>query len=514
MANEYLSVAEIILSDAEGALSARQIVDRALSRKLFSDSLSGVTPWQTMKARLSEEIRAHGARSMFVRLAPGRFQLRRNAQPNAVYEAPPFRPPPPKERCLVVSRDTVARYVDFQGIAGGRRAKRVFAALLRPENCKYVERHIAEQDDLHKQVLTYVMVESRGRLLSYQRGRYNRVEEYLRGSLCVGFGGHVNERDLTLLNRVADQGVSDNARRELTEELRLPAEDMRRLSSDETLALVGVINDDSSAVGRRHIAFVFRYETSDAVQWSQPRRGEKSIRQLRWLDFERESIHLERFEYWSQLCLRAFFSKVVREQPSYQIRRRQAFRKLHTLCVLGPIGSGKTEATRALVEDFHYEEVNSGRVLAGLLGLPPVPETPRETFQQAALEFISHRLGPRRLGKALAQAANEKPQRALIDGIRHPTTLEAVRNSISAGSVGVIYVHTPPDVAFRFYQARAGTEAAAFVDFVKVREALVEREVADMIGLADAVLYNWWGRSSYRNAIRSLMRDLGLGAAK
>jgi hypothetical protein len=47
---------------------------------------------------------------------------------------------------------------------------------------------------------------------------------------------------------------------------------------------------------------------------------------------------------------------------------------------------------------------------------------------------------------------------------------------------------------------------------MKVREAPVETEVRKLIQVADAVLYNWNGRTEYRTAIRTLMRELGIQA--
>jgi hypothetical protein len=47
-------------------------------------------------------------------------------------------------------------------------------------------------------------------------------------------------------------------------------------------------------------------------------------------------------------------------------------------------------------------------------------------------------------------------------------------------------------------------------DFLKLREADVEREVYSMIGNSDAVLYNWAGKPMYRDAVRGLMKEVEL----
>lgn len=508
MPSEYLRIAETILARADRPLSSRQIVDLALNDKIFSDRQSGKTPWQTMKARISEEIRQNGSRSMFVRTAPGQFQLRKQVSPSAVYESPPFRPSPPSERVLVVPRRILLNICQFQGIE--RAWKRRAQAILDPAHCFYMDRHEAEQDDEHKQILTYVMVTRGGDVLSYRRGTYNRVEDFLRGSRCIGFGGHVNEGDLTLMNRITDQGVVDNAVRELTEELTFPKEEKELLGTVRAPSIVGILNDDSSVVGRRHLAFVLRYEVTAHERWNAPIRGERSITQLHWMTPSSDGFPLADFEYWSQLCLREYHKPYVRGQPTYRIIRRRPFRDPHVLCVVGPIGSGKTEATQIFVKDFGYSEVNSGRVVASILRLPPVPETPRAEFQAAAQEFIASANGPRRLGEALADAVSQETARVLIDGVRHPETLEALRQCVSPRKIAVLFVYTPPDIAFQFYKHR-DDRSVDFNSFIAIREKPVESRVAELIREADAVLYNWTGMADYQRIVKSLWADLKVG---
>ena len=129
-------------------------------------------------------------------------------------------------------------------------------------------------------------------------------------------------------------GIADNAKRELFEELMLPAKDSKRIVRGEGLRIVGILNDDSSPTGRKHFAVVFHYRASDDSQWDFPERGEKSITQLRWLSLKSLGEQLRGFEYWSQLCLTDFFLSSLKAQPSYQIRRRSPLRPPHLLCVV------------------------------------------------------------------------------------------------------------------------------------------------------------------------------------
>lgn len=504
MKSEFLIVARKLLEAEKRAMTAKELVDIALDRRLFTDKVAGRTPHQTMKAKLSVHIRTRGERSIFVRTRPGRFYLRHllDGQQN-IYVAPPLHPPKTGEKVLVFPSTWLDKHERFQGIK--KVWRETTRKLLSTDVCQYMPRLEAEEDNDQKQVLTYIMVSRRHKLLAFKRGTYSRVEDFLRGCDCVGFGGHVAELDRTLFNS-RDLGLTDNAVRELAEEITLPQKDIVRLRNRQGLRIVGLLNDDSSAVGRRHFAFVLKYEVSNDQSWKRPVRGEKSITRLRWVD--PASVSLWDFEYWSQLCLREYFPKYVRAHPAYLIRRRSPLKPPHVLCVLGALGSGKSETTKVLCKDFGYKEVNSGQVLAKLLRVPPVPQTGRDTFHKLAWEFINTQQGPRLLAEAMWQKVKAlSSPRVLIDGIRQKATLQELRELAKPTRVGLLFVDTPSDVACKFYTKRAETPTSIH-DFLKVREALVEQEVEQLIGISDAVLYNWTGRTSYRMAIRALIHEV------
>jgi hypothetical protein len=75
--------------------------------------------------------------------------------------------------------------------------------------------------------------------------------------------------------------------------------------------------------------------------------------------------------------------------------------------------------------------------------------------------------------------------------------------------IGIVFVHTPPDLAYSFYADRI-EQGASMDEFLSVRSAPVEAEVESMIAIADAVLYNWTGRLQYRETIQALMAELGI----
>lgn len=509
MTSEFLQVAASILQERGEPMSARDIVDFATEHKMFSDRIAGKTPFQTMKAKLSVDIRRKGTLSRFVRTAPGRFFLRAEMRrEQSEYQAPPFQKPAPTENVLALDRELVLEVIKFQGI--NRAYKRALKEIFRPEIATYAPRLQAELRDDLKQVLTYILVTRGEQVLCFQRGNYNRVEDYLRGSTCIGFGGHVAEQDFTLFSQ-GDLGLRDSARRELMEELALPKRDRERLMNGKGLELVGLLNDDSSPVGRRHLAIVFRYEVSDDPYWDRPQKGEKSIAQLHWIS-PGDSNRIWRFEYWSQLCLREYFPRHARSVSAFQLIRPRRIADASIICVIGSLGSGKTEATRVLKEGFGFQEVNSGRVLARLLDMNPVSHQTREIFQRKALKFIRREDGPRLLAKEIARLATKSPnQRVVLDGLRQRKTFDELAALVGRQSLAVIYVHTSPDIAYSLYSDRA-RKAISFDEYARLCDAEVERDVIAFLPLADAVIYNALGYTAYLHTVRSMAMNI-LGQA-
>lgn len=506
MPSEFLQVAERLLDLERRPMTPKQIWEIGKRQGLFSDKIAGKTPYQTLKSKLSCHVRSKKGASVFVRTRAGHFYLRRLMSPNEpIYIAPPFVPPAPSERVLSIPTSLLDQLGRFQGIT--KTWKRLAKRLLDLKQCCYHNRLDAEGNDSYKQILTYGMVVRGKEVLSFKRGTYNLTEEYLRGSLCIGFGGHVTSDDYDLFH-MDDLGVKANFARELGEELTLPRADEQRLSNGEGVELIGMLNDDSSPVGRRHLAFLFRYDVSDDPHWDNPTRGEESITQLKWLDTSRTPFPLAKLEYWSQLCMRTFNRDTIRAQNSYLLRRVKPLRPPNLLCVVGPIGSGKTETSSVLCRDYGYEQINSGQILADLIGVAPVSDSSRRYFQERAQSFISTPSGPSILAEALWSAASKvSTKKVLIDGIRHKATLAQLRLQASGRRIGTIYVHTAPDLAFKFYSDRAG-QAITIGDFLALREAPVEKEVSSLISDADVVIYNWEDRPTYRQTVKQIMHEV------
>lgn len=68
-----LDAAAAVLEEAPEPLHYREITERMLSKGLWTTE--GNTPWETVNARISTDIRHRGAASRFIRVGPGQFTL-------------------------------------------------------------------------------------------------------------------------------------------------------------------------------------------------------------------------------------------------------------------------------------------------------------------------------------------------------------------------------------------------------------------------------------------------------
>lgn len=158
-------------------------------------------------------------------------------------------------------------------------------AVLNRLSYAYVDRSQAEADFSCKQLIPYALIfDQNGRICTYQR---HGSELRLIGKLSAGIGGHVNDRDQgpTLYDRLLS-----GLRREMREEIGLSF-------SPSQITVLGMINEDESAVGRCHLGIVFKVRLDD---WRDPVFGGE-IRNPQWQLVEQ--LPLEQFELWSKLAI-------------------------------------------------------------------------------------------------------------------------------------------------------------------------------------------------------------------
>ena len=188
------------------------------------------------------------------------------------------------EGVLVIKREYIERFI------AGRNGLIAPAdpELLEIINAKheFLPRPEAEEDPSYKQIIPYVALTRDGDIFMLRRLKKGG-EARLHGLLSFGVGGHINPADDT-----REDALMNGLRREVSEEV--------DIARETGLTPVGVINDDSNAVGSVHLGYFFTMEVA----------GEVTVRETEKLEGEWVAISAlpglrDRMETWSQLASEA-----------------------------------------------------------------------------------------------------------------------------------------------------------------------------------------------------------------
>jgi predicted NUDIX family phosphoesterase/dephospho-CoA kinase len=491
---QFLDAAEIVLRNHGTPMRVAEITDEALFARLL-ENCNGRTPHQTMKAKLSVDIRLHGRTSRFKRAGPGLFALRESGADE--YVAKPFQKTVKgSEDVLVFPTRLLKQTGWFHGV---RRDVQRYLPLLNARNTTVLSRIEAETNLAYKQVVSYVIIRRKGAVLRFVRGNYTSVQSFLKGRLCIGFGGHVQGGDRTLFDE-SDSGYLNSVIREISEELKLAP----TFINDDNMQLVGVLNDDSSLVGKLHFAFVHLLDLDSLSEdvSAKALKRERSINQLRFIPVARLGDDYERYEYWSKLCIQEFFRGASRiECRVHAIRNFNLARHSKNIAVVGSIGSGKTEVSRMLSQEFGYRLVNTGEIVQEILGVS-IKKAGRTPVQNLAKSFIESPSGPETLAEAISRSIKESagvPH--LIDGLRNLSTFELLRSKLD-GDITLIYVDSTIDNSFQFYREREQSRVS-FEEFIDMFQHPVEAEIPRFMSLANVVIYNHGTKRSYQRVVRA-----------
>ena len=192
------------------------------------------------------------------------------------------------ERVLVVPGSEFDRLGRFQGFSA--EADRYLAALLAPRLGSFLARRDVEDDPGFKQIIPYVIFRSGDAVFTYRRGK-TQGEARLHRLRSLGVGGHVAEADADGQSTLDAYELA--LRRELDEEV--------AIGSEGVLRRVGLINDDSNAVGAVHLGVVYVYELDRPSVT--PR--EEGLADPEFLEVSDLRRYLGEFETWSQICITA-----------------------------------------------------------------------------------------------------------------------------------------------------------------------------------------------------------------
>lgn len=195
------------------------------------------------------------------------------------------------EYILVVERALFDKLGAFQGLCPEPDA--YFHHLLAPENNRFLRRDLAEEDPGFKQIIPYCLFHHRGRVLCYTRGTKGG-EARLHALDSIGIGGHVDRDDAGEEHR-GETTYLAGVEREIAEEV--------RFTGGHTQRVVGLLNDDSNAVGRVHLGIIHWIDLEAEDPQMAP--NEAPIVDPRFLTPSELRGQEERLETWSRFCLPA-----------------------------------------------------------------------------------------------------------------------------------------------------------------------------------------------------------------
>ncbi len=155
-------------------------------------------------------------------------------------------------------------------------------------HAEYLLRSVAEEDESKKQIIAYLLIRYGDKVFMTRRLKA-QSEARLHDRRSVGIGGHVNTTD------GSEHAVLSGLKRELHEEVFIP--------DDYEMKFLGIINDDSTSVGRVHTGLC--YEIILPAPSCEILEKEKMVGE--WADEERIKEVFDSFENWSKIVLNTVF---------------------------------------------------------------------------------------------------------------------------------------------------------------------------------------------------------------
>ena len=193
----------------------------------------------------------------------------------------------PDENVLVIRRSLFDQLGSFQGL-NFEPAKYLNMLLSRGNNF-FFPRVQVENDPTYKQIIPYVLLAFKNKVLYYVRGK-KAGEQRLVAKGSIGIGGHMNETDESLF-ALDEQAYRVGVEREVNEEIKIDTQFEDRI--------VALLNDDATEVGRVHLGIVHIFHlTKQKVE-----KREAMITNLSFLTRPELIARRESLESWSQICV-------------------------------------------------------------------------------------------------------------------------------------------------------------------------------------------------------------------
>jgi len=148
---------------------------------------------------------------------------------------------------------------------------------------EFLPRHLMEQDQTYKQIIPYLVFTCNNKFFLMQR-QANASEKRLQNKYSLGIGGHIRQEDMQ------QKSIFSWAQREFHEEI--------DYQGNLTIKPLGILNDDSNAVGKVHLGFVLLlHGNSDNISIKSELKSGKLVTLATCITF------VNAMESWSELVL-------------------------------------------------------------------------------------------------------------------------------------------------------------------------------------------------------------------
>jgi predicted NUDIX family phosphoesterase len=196
---------------------------------------------------------------------------------------------PSAEQVLVIPTAIFHEAGVFQGFSG--QVDHYLPRILEPCHLRYRPRSAVETDPSFKQIVPYVVLRWQDQVFHYTRGK-RASESRLHALRSIGVGGHISLTDENLFESPYREGMF----REVAEEV--------RLETPFTEHCLGLINDDSTAVGQVHLGIVHIFD----LQEPKVTRREQALTQTGFSSIQELHAQRDDFETWSHFALEALLA--------------------------------------------------------------------------------------------------------------------------------------------------------------------------------------------------------------
>jgi predicted NUDIX family phosphoesterase len=185
------------------------------------------------------------------------------------------------EQVMVVEREALAPFFIERGLLQ-EGTDPAFDIIV--ERHFFIDRPTAEVSPQYKQIIPYVLIRH-GEAWFLLRRTQKQTEARLHHKLSLGIGGHINPDTPDLL---------DGLQKELQEEV--------EIAGDYDLTFVGILNDDTTDVGRVHLGAVYVLDAHD----DRVKVLETEKMSGTWVHREDLAGYRESMETWSQIVYDAY----------------------------------------------------------------------------------------------------------------------------------------------------------------------------------------------------------------